>query len=80
MKLMTLIITEETSILKMQLAKMEKQPYLSPDELVYDTLPNGKIMLKRLPGDLDKVPIDEEETFLRQNFSESDNQKLQRWG
>ena len=30
-------------------------------------------MLKRLPGELEKVPIDDEETFLRQNFSESDN-------
>ena len=53
-----------------------KATILSPDELVYDTLPNGKIMLKRLPGDLDKVPIDEEETFLRQNFSESDNRNF----
>ena len=33
-------------------------------------------MLKRLPGDLEKVPIDEEETFLRQNFSESDNRNF----
>ena len=31
------------------------------------------MLLKRLPGDLDQVAIDEEETFLRQNFSESDN-------
>ena len=50
-----------------------KATILSPDELVYDTLPNGKVMLKRLPGELEKVPIDDEETFLRQNFSESDN-------
>ena len=49
---------------------------VSPDQLVYDTLPNGKVMLKRLPGDLEKVPIDEEETFLRQNFSESDNRNF----
>ena len=53
-----------------------KATILSPDELVYDTLPNGKVMLKRLPGDLDQVPIDEEETFLRQNFSESDNRNF----
>tara|TARA_B100000989_G_scaffold75891_1_gene53726 strand:- start:2347 stop:4020 length:1674 start_codon:yes stop_codon:yes gene_type:complete len=46
---------------------------ISPDELVFDTLPNGKVLLKKLPGDLAQVPIDEEETFLRQNFSESDN-------
>jgi len=46
---------------------------ISPDELVFDTLPNGKVLLKKLPGDLAQVAIDEEETFLRQNFSESDN-------
>ena len=50
-----------------------KAQIISPDELVFDTLPNGKVLLKRLPGDLDQVAIDEEETFLRQNFSESDN-------
>jgi gliding motility-associated lipoprotein GldJ len=49
---------------------------ISPDELVYDTLPNGKVMLKRTPGQLKQVPIDEEETFLRQNFSESDNRNF----
>ena len=36
---------------------------ISPDELFYDTLPNGKVLLKRLPGQLEQVPIDEEETF-----------------
>ncbi len=59
--------------LKNAIGEEGKATILSPDELVYDTLPNGKVMLKRLPGDLDQVPIDEEETFLRQNFSESDN-------
>ena len=50
-----------------------KASTISPDELVFDTLPNGKVLLKRLPGQLDQIPIDEEETFLRQNFTESDN-------
>ena len=49
---------------------------ISPDELVYDTLPNGRVLLKRLPGQLEQVPIDEEDTFLRQNFSESDNRNF----
>ena len=53
-----------------------KASIISPDQLVFDTLPNGKVLLKRLPGDLDKVAIDEEETFLRQNFSESDNRNF----
>ncbi len=53
-----------------------KAQLTSPDELVYDTLPNGKIILKSLPGDLAQVPVDEEETFLRQNFNESDNRNF----
>ena len=62
--------------LKNAIGEEGKATIVSPDQLVYDTLPNGKVMLKRLPGDLEKVPIDEEETFLRQNFSESDNRNF----
>ena len=50
-----------------------KAQVISPDQLVYDTLPNGKILLKRIPGQLELQPIDEEETFLRQNFTQSEN-------
>tara|TARA_Y100000992_G_scaffold63542_1_gene39054 strand:- start:2448 stop:4145 length:1698 start_codon:yes stop_codon:yes gene_type:complete len=50
-----------------------KARVISPDELIYDTLPNGRVILKRMPGELDQIAIDEEETFLRGNFSESDN-------
>ena len=53
-----------------------KAQVISPDQLVYDTLPNGKVLLKGLPGQLEKIAIDEEETFLRQNFSESDNRNF----
>lgn len=53
-----------------------KAQVISPDQLVYDTLPNGKVLLKRLPGQLEKIAINEEETFLRQNFSESDNRNF----
>tara|TARA_B100000767_G_scaffold272834_1_gene301426 strand:+ start:4724 stop:6406 length:1683 start_codon:yes stop_codon:yes gene_type:complete len=53
-----------------------KAEVISPDQLVYDTLPNGKVLLKRLPGQLKKQAIDEEETFLRQNFTESDNKNF----
>ena len=53
-----------------------KAQTISPDQLVFDTLPNGKVLLKRLPGDLDQVAIDEEETFLLQNFYESDNRNF----
>jgi gliding motility-associated lipoprotein GldJ len=50
-----------------------KAQVISPDQLVYDTLPNGKVLLKRIPGQLQQQEIDEEETFLRQNFTQSDN-------
>ena len=53
-----------------------KAQTISPDQLVFDTLPNGKVLLKRLPGDLDQVAIDEEETLLRKNFYESDNRNF----
>ena len=50
-----------------------KAEVISPDQLIYDTLPNGKVLLRRIPGQLKKVPVDEEETFLRQNFTKSNN-------
>jgi len=53
-----------------------KAEVIDPNKLVYDTLPNGKILIKRLPGQLKKQPIDEEETYLRQNFTESDNRNF----
>ncbi|HLT51617.1 MAG TPA: gliding motility lipoprotein GldJ [Arenibacter sp.] len=43
------------------------------DSIVYDTLPNGKIMAVNLPGEIKMIPVGEEETFLRTNFSSSDN-------
>ena len=50
-----------------------KAEVISTGELVYDTMPNGKVLLKRIPGQLKLQDIDEEETFLRQNFTQSDN-------
>ncbi|MGB1020338.1 MAG: gliding motility lipoprotein GldJ [Flavobacteriaceae bacterium] len=62
--------------LKSVMGEDGKAEVISPDQLVFDTLPNGKVLLKRLPGQLKQAPIDEEETFLRQNFSESDNRNF----
>ncbi len=42
-------------------------------EIVYDTLPNGKIVALNLPGEVKMVAVDEEDTYLRTNFSKSDN-------
>ncbi len=43
------------------------------DEIVFDTLPNGKIVAVNLPGEIKMIPVGEEETYLRTNFSTSDN-------
>ena len=32
------------------------------------TLPNGKIVAVNLPGEIEMVPVDEQETYLRTNF------------
>ena len=43
------------------------------DSILYDTLSNGKIVAINLPGEIQQIPVDEEETYLRTNFSTSDN-------
>jgi len=46
---------------------------ITADSIVYDTLSNGKVIARHLPGEVLQVPVDEEETYLRTNFDESDN-------
>ncbi|WP_299780455.1 gliding motility lipoprotein GldJ [uncultured Formosa sp.] len=46
---------------------------VTTDDIVYDTLSNGRVVARNLPGDILQVPIDENETYLRSNFSSSDN-------
>jgi gliding motility-associated lipoprotein GldJ len=46
---------------------------INENNVVFDTLPNGKLISKSLPGSLVMVPVDANETYLRTNFSESDN-------
>lgn len=46
---------------------------ISKDNIKYDTLSNGKIVARALPGQIAQVPVDEKETYLRQNFNKSNN-------
>jgi gliding motility-associated lipoprotein GldJ len=46
---------------------------INENKVVFDTLPNGKLISKSLPGLLEMVPVDNNDTYLRTNFSESDN-------
>ena len=43
------------------------------DEVVYDTLPNGRLIAVNLPGEVKNIPLDEEDTYLRPNFDRADN-------
>src|SRR5690606_35532861 len=38
--------------------------------------PDGKLIARALPGQISKVPIGEEETYLRYNFDKSDNRNF----
>ena len=50
-----------------------KVKVVTADSIVFDTLNNGKIVARNLPGEILQVPVDEEETYLRTNFDDSDN-------
>ena len=39
----------------------------------FDTLSNGKIIARNFPGEIARIPVDENETYLRQNFDKSNN-------
>jgi gliding motility-associated lipoprotein GldJ len=46
---------------------------VTSDNIKYDTLNNGRIMARNFPGQIAQVPVDENETYLRTQFSTSDN-------
>lgn len=50
-----------------------KLEIVTPENIAYDTLSNGRIIARNLPGNLASVPIDENETYIRYNFNRSDN-------
>jgi gliding motility-associated lipoprotein GldJ len=49
---------------------------LGADEVVYDTLANGKLIARNLPGEIAQVPVTEEDTYMRTNFTESDQRNF----
>ena len=53
--------------------KEGKVKVVTADSIVFDTLSNGKIIARNLPGEILQVPVDEKETYLRTQFSQSDN-------
>ena len=53
-----------------------KHKIIDPNNIVYDTLSNGRIVVRDLPGQLATVPLDEDDTYLRTNFDKSDNRNF----
>jgi gliding motility-associated lipoprotein GldJ len=58
---------------KNKIGKDGKIEIITNKNIAYDTLSNGKLVPKYLAGEIAQVPVDENETYLRQNFSTSDN-------
>ena len=46
---------------------------VTSDNIKYDTLSNGKIIARNFPGQIAQVPVDDNDTFLRTQFTTSDN-------
>ena len=49
---------------------------VSADSIDYDTLSNGKLIARTIPGEIKQVAVDDEETYLRTNFDRSDNRNF----
>ena len=49
-----------------------KVELVTAQNIAYDTLSNGRIVARNAPGQIAQVPVDEKETYLRQNFDKSD--------
>lgn len=59
--------------LKNKIGEDGKVELVTIETMKKDTLPDGKIIVRNLPGQIAQVPVDKNDTYLRQNFSTSDN-------
>ncbi|NNK72662.1 MAG: gliding motility lipoprotein GldJ [Flavobacteriaceae bacterium] len=46
------------------------------DSIVFDTLSNGKVVARNLPGEILQQGVNDDETYLRTNFDKSDNRNF----
>jgi gliding motility-associated lipoprotein GldJ len=46
---------------------------VTTDDFEYETLSNGKVIVKTLPGEVAKTNLDDKDTYLRTNFDTADN-------
>ncbi|KAB8154032.1 gliding motility lipoprotein GldJ [Kordia sp. TARA_039_SRF] len=59
--------------MKSKINEEGKAVIVTTDSIKYDTLANGRIVARNLPGQIAQVPVNEKETYLRTNFDKSDN-------
>ncbi|MDI9257996.1 MULTISPECIES: gliding motility lipoprotein GldJ [Flavobacterium] len=59
--------------MKNKIGEDGKVELVSAETQQFDTLSNGKIVARNFPGQIAQVPVDDKETYLRQNFDKSDN-------
>lgn len=59
--------------MKNKIGEDGKAEIVTSSNIAYDTLANGKIIARNFPGQIAQVPVDEKETYLRQNFDKSNN-------
>jgi len=59
--------------MKNKIGEDGKVEVVTGENMAYDTLANGKIIARNFPGQIAQVPVDEKETYLRQNFDKSNN-------
>lgn len=58
---------------KNMIGKDGKVVLITPQSIAYDTLSNGRIVARNLPGEIAQEPINGNDVYLRNNFTESDN-------
>ena len=61
---------------KKMIDKDGKVVIVDETNIEYDTLPNGKIVPKNLPGSIKYVPVTKDDTYMRRNYSVADNRDL----
>lgn len=59
--------------MKNKIGEDGKVELVTAENQKFDTISTGKIIARNFPGELAQAPVDENETYLRQNFDKSDN-------
>ena len=49
---------------------------VTPDDVRFDTLSNGQIVARNLPGEILQTPVTEEDTYMRTNYTDSDQRSF----